>query len=377
MKKIGIITYHAAYNFGSVLQAYATQCAVEKLGYEPEIINYRMTEQKKFYELYRTKYGKLNFLQDLAEFPLHGKRRARAINYEEFFAKYLKMTEEFCEPEEMQEIAKRYDVIISGSDQLFNKHSCEFTCNDWKYMDPFLLKGLDCKKISYASSIGHTTDEELVNILPSLEKFDYLSMREKRNAEKIAEKTGRKVASVLDPTFLLTRDEWVEKLDLKKKREEEYILYYSLRRFDGNEQLKRVMKLADELGLKLKYVTPFSFLPTPGKSVENHMAYGPRGFLNALYGASLVISESYHGTILSANFEKPFVSICNTMGGEYRKIDLLTQMHLEDRIAYGMDEIETVAKRACHFEKSREPMAAAREASYEYLREACKGCAQE
>ncbi len=372
--KVGIITYHAAYNFGSVLQAYATQCAVEKLGFEPEIINYRMEEQKKFYELYRTKYGKLNFLQDIAEFPLHGKRLARATNYEEFFRNYLKMTEEFSEPEQMQEIAKNYDIIISGSDQLFNKHSCEFTCNDWKYMDPFLLKGLECKKISYASSIGHTTDEELVHILPSLQQFDYLSMREKRNADKIAKRTERDVAAVLDPTFLLTREEWTEKLELKRKREEEYILYYSLRRFDGNDQLRGIMKLADELGLKLKYVTPFSFLPTGNRSAENHISYGPRGFLNALSGAALVISESYHGTILSANFEKPFISICNTMGGEYRKIDLLKQLQLEDRIAYDLADVYDAARRVCDFSKMREPLERARSASYEYLETALQGC---
>ena len=71
MENIAIITYHAAYNYGSVLQAYATQFIVEKLGYGAEIINYRMQEQNYIYSLYRTKYGLKTFLKDLMQLPIH------------------------------------------------------------------------------------------------------------------------------------------------------------------------------------------------------------------------------------------------------------------------------------------------------------------
>lgn len=77
MKKIGIITYHSAYNYGSVLQAYATQYAVKKLGYDSEIINYRMKEQRKSYALYRMNCGMKSLLKDLMQFPVQDKRKQR------------------------------------------------------------------------------------------------------------------------------------------------------------------------------------------------------------------------------------------------------------------------------------------------------------
>ena len=122
MNKIGIITYHSAYNYGSVLQAYATQVAVKKLGFDAEIINYRMREQKKIYALYRNGFGLKILLKDLMQIPIQGKRIQRIKKFESFINKKLFITKECSTPKEVQTIWEKYSIIISGSDQIWNKH---------------------------------------------------------------------------------------------------------------------------------------------------------------------------------------------------------------------------------------------------------------
>ena len=153
--RIGLITYHSAYNFGSVLQAYATQQWQFFEDVLAPIINYRMEEQKHFYQpLYRMNFGVKTWVKDLLQFPCHRRRLQRTDRFEKFFKQKLLLTEELSRPEEVISQWQQYDVIISGSDQIWNKHSCELEHNDWHYMNPYLLKGFNGRKISYASSVG-------------------------------------------------------------------------------------------------------------------------------------------------------------------------------------------------------------------------------
>lgn len=367
---IGIITYHAAYNFGSVLQAYATQEVIKELGTNVELINYRMVEQKRFYSLYRLKYGKLNFIQDLLMLPLDKKRRRRKKNFELFMKEYMNLSMEFSEPSDMKSIAKKYEIIISGSDQIWNKHSCEMTLNEWRYMCPYLLKDLDCIKISYATSSGHMQQNELKKIAPYIKEYNMISMREAQNAKIISKLINRDVPVVLDPTFLLSKDEWIEKLHLEKANEKPYVLYYSLKRFDGNKHLKTVIRLTKKLGYGLKVITPFSYFPMFGKHIENCIEEGPWEFLNDLYNSRFVITDSFHGTILSVNFEKEFVSFCAEGGAEFRKTDFLKQIGLEDRIIYDIADAEKKLKEKIDFTQARKVLKNQKKKSINYLKDA-------
>lgn len=145
--KVGLITYHSAYNIGSALQAFTTQTAVKRLGYDVEIINYRMREQKEIYKMYRTHYGIKALVKDILQLPIHGKRRIRSDRYEKFFAEKMQLTPICTDYESVSAIWGKYDLIINGSDQIWNKHSLELENNDWKFMKPYLLSGYLGKKI--------------------------------------------------------------------------------------------------------------------------------------------------------------------------------------------------------------------------------------
>lgn len=374
MKKIGIITYHSAYNYGSVLQAYATQYALEKLGYDSEIINYRMKEQRKIYALYRTNYGIKPFLKDVMQFPIQGKRKQRVNKFEYFIKNKMKLSSECSTPEEVKAIWAEYPIIISGSDQIWNKHSLELEHNDFKFMSPYLLKGYSGEKISYASSISNMTDQELEMILPSIKEFSCISMREKSSAIKMEKYLSKKIEAVVDPTFLLSTEDWIKCLNLDESEEKDkYILYYSL---GGIQPLKENISVlrqnASSKGLKVKVVTPFAYLKLDDEIIEMHPEVGPEEFLELIFNAKMVVTNSYHGTILSVNLNKDVFSLCEKSGSEFRKTDILKRLGLENRIIYDINSL------CNNFEKIdystvNNLVKSLRENSYKYLKMSLEG----
>ena len=151
---IGLITYHAAYNYGSVLQAYATQSTITDMGHDVTVIDYRPLEGERYYErLYWRGLGLKSSLADLTMLPVAGLRKKRMRNFERFISTNIHVGQRrYQEPEELNSLADAFDVAVSGSDQIINKHSNELERVDWKYMDPYLLKWANCRKIFVA---GH------------------------------------------------------------------------------------------------------------------------------------------------------------------------------------------------------------------------------
>ena len=176
MIKIGIITYHAPYNFGSTLQAYATQEKLKSFGYAIEIVNYRMLPQKEAYSLIRKNSGKREFLLDLEQLPVFPQKRKRGQRFEKFFNSYLNLTQEFADPEQFQALSANYNVMISGSDQIWNPN---YNINDNLNLN--LLEFADqSKRIAYSASIGlrKLPDKYVGEYKRALSEFSFISVRE-------------------------------------------------------------------------------------------------------------------------------------------------------------------------------------------------------
>jgi hypothetical protein len=330
-KNIGIITYHAAYNFGSVLQAYATQEAVRKLGFNPEIINYRLSTQKDYYEpLYRTRFGWKKLVLDIEMFPVASQRKMRRINYEKFISEYMNLSEELTEPEDVKNIYDRYKTIVSGSDQIWNLHSFELDGQNSNYISPYLLESYRGKAISYASSVANMSDEELDWLISRIKHFSAVSIREQSSINRIKNIYNSNVVHVCDPTFLLTKEEWIERLNLSNTQNEDYILYYSLgESFFQLRNFEPLKKISRFHGCPIHVVTPFAYLPSGGGLI-NCSFFGPKEFLVDLYNSKAVITDSFHGTALSIVFRKNLRSLIKNQGSEFRKSDLLTCIGIAD-----------------------------------------------
>lgn len=367
-KKIGIITYHAAYNYGSALQAYATQEIIKLLGYDAKIINYRMIEQKKYYAIIRTKFGKKRFIEDISQLPLVKQKILRSKRFEEFFNDYYDLTYEFSNPDEIYEFENKFEVFISGSDQIWNKHSCELNWNEWKYMFPYLLKDIKKNKVSYASSIGNMTDNEIATIKKYIEEFDSISMREYTSTKRLEKILNKDIKTVLDPTFLLNKKQWIEDMKLNKDNRNPYILYYSLGNIKDNFlKLSKMLKLAKARHLELHVITPYFYIPILSKNISNYLEYGPKEFLNELYNAELVVTDSYHGSILSVNLGKEVYSICEGKPSDFRKIDIFNRLGLEKRILESIDELMKNDFEPINYQLVQEKIQFFRKKSIEYL----------
>lgn len=371
---VGIITYHAAYNFGSVLQAYATQMAYFQEGADAYIINYRPQSQVSYYEpLYRTGYSFKTFLQDLLLLPVRKDRLIRARRFESFINTQLHLTERVDSPKQLQQFNHAFDIFVSGSDQILNIHSNEYQGEGFGAMKPYLLDFTQRHKVSYASSPANMTDAELKHIVPSLKKFSLLSAREQDAAERLSRITGITVKNVLDPTLLLSRDQWRElvadaadELSLPN----EYVVYYTL---DGTKsllnQIGLLKQLSDMTNMPVVIVSPFAVFPVSQKLIDGR-SVGPAEFIQLLDNASLVVTDSYHGTLFSMNLETPFLSISNGKGSSTRKDQVLERMHVQNSIVINLhNAVERVMTSGIPKVRCVDSyLIPARESSFEYIR---------
>lgn len=367
LMNVGLITFHAAYNYGSVLQAFATQKAVCDLGNHCEIINYRFRGQKDFYRLIRLKYGLRITLSDLIQFPVFKKKIIREQKFEKFINECLVLSSEFSEPSELLESKLGYDIYLSGSDQIWSKYSSELYYEDWDYIDPYLLKFTKKKKIAYASSIGSMADTDLNKIKPWISKYKHIAMRERSMADKLSRYLGTSIEKVLDPTLLYQAEDYMNWFSLKLLQEK-FILFYSLR---GpkivNKQRHDLIQLAKQTGLKIYAITPYCYFPN-NNYYKNKIESGVEDFLQLIMNAKLIITDSFHGTALSIVFNKNFYSICRGWDTDYRKNDLLTDLGITNRSVSCISDCDITSK--IDYKQVNEKLDILRMHSFDYLKNA-------
>lgn len=192
--------------------------------------------------------------------------------YEQIINSILNLTKEVNLPEELEEFENRYDVYVSGSDQIWSARSCELAFCDWKrFIKPYLLEFTDRKKISYASSPNNMKSDELKEIITDISKFEYVSCREQESSNKLEKMLNRKVETVLDPTLLLYKEEWKKLLHNWRNTytNEKYIFYYVLKGTRSlNKDLKIICNMAKTRGYKVVTASPLSVV-LPNKNIIN------------------------------------------------------------------------------------------------------------
>lgn len=301
MKNIGILTFQFANNYGAVLQAYALKKILERYSNEVEVINYCPYNLYKSYSLDIIWFIKKQEFGKIIEIP-------RRIKQKRLFDSFQK--EELGLGTKKNDInndeLEKYDVIIVGSDQVWND---EIVDN----IEAYFLKNVSQKiKISYAASFGKKHISAKVKNLAKtcLETFQLVSLRES-NTIACMEKVGLIAYHTADPVLLLTKEEWREfYLSKNKKRVlEKYILYIDLM----ND--KKLKEEAVKLGQKFK-LPILAIHPTCWKFKEKifHQLYdvGPFEYLYLIDNASHVITNSFHGLAFSYIFQKKVTYYLNS-----------------------------------------------------------------
>lgn len=367
MSKIGILTFHKVYNYGAAIQAYALQSFLENSGYAVEIIDFIKIKQKDYTNVISIHNGLKRFLKTIMLFTVLKERIGRKKRFDDFFERQLIISNQrYLNENSLIKANEKYDTFIVGSDQVWN------TRKESDFSSAYLLDFVqdEKKKIAYAPSIGIADKKDLMIYKELLQRFDVLSCREVGGARILQEITGKEVKSVLDPTLLVSRES-LEALT-RKIHNEPYILYYSL---DGYDKKKRNMDileyLRDRYSLEVRIITPeWPFHKNYGKDVRNA---GPKEFLSLIKYASLVCTNSFHGTALSLKFEKPLYVLEDKGIKDERKRSILKQVGALDRLISCVDDLKEKDGYDMDYRTIKDKMGLLERESRDYLINALKG----
>ena len=366
MSKVGIITYHHHYNYGTMLQALALQKAIENLGFESEIIDFKQNNRLSTRDLLLLRLKRMGvYLRQLKKYYLLSKSKKifseRNNLFEEFYKTELHVGENrYNSTRDLMDNPPKYDAYIVGSDQTWNPYVAG--CPEAFYL-PFVDN--DFLKGSYGPSlaVNNLNDAQKQFLRERLNKFSFISCREKTGTELIKEIVQKPVTTVLDPTLLLDKKEW-DNFCEDKQLNSPYILTYFL----GENKLHRkiVKELSERLSMNIIDI-PTTYLEVENKKNEKIYA-GPRQFLNLIKNAMIICTDSFHGTIFSINYEKNFYSFCkmdsNDKKSENSRLqDILEEFKLGNRlISKTPDKIENI-----DYEKVNKILNKRRQESKDYL----------
>lgn len=328
-EKVGIITFHASHNYGSMLQAYALQQTILNMGYDCEIINFRTFRQKNYYRpefLRGALIGQFNriLLYLPFIFPLWKKH----CKFEQFLnEKFRLSSKEYTTEDELKLTKFKYDIYISGSDQIWNPLTFDF---DFAYLLPFAG---DSKRISYAPSMGPNPDidvflnsETKTKIKELLDKYDCVSVRERQTQEQLYRQYHVRSVVTIDPTLLLGSAYWSRMAGDEPLVKGKYIFLYAPRYYDSvhavAEQLSRKFNLP--IVVSLLYSTRKGNLSMMFKSVHFKLATGPIEFLNLCKFATYTIGLSFHLIVFSILLRIPFYAIDGMNDSRIRDLLILT-----------------------------------------------------
>ena len=320
--KIGILTFNRAINYGAVLQALALKQVLQKNTDFVEIINYKCDYIEKTYSFKNDHFFK-RILKTILYFKKN-KKFKHFISKISSEAEFTKGTIKKCND--------IYDIVIVGSDQVWNAN-----CNGHDYT--FLLEWFEKKKYSYSASFGLSSipKNEVAIYKKALSSFDGVSVREETGKRICANQLDINAIVTIDPSLLLDKNEWISLLELKCNSQS-YILIYA---FLIDENIKTIA-----LKIKNKYKLPIYVINTSIKNKFGDKLFNnssPKEFVELIYNAKFIVTDSFHGTAFSINFNKEFFVVAKNDRSS-RILDLLSLLDLKDRSCDKNTEINQIEK---------------------------------
>lgn len=306
-KRIGILTFHFSNNVGALLQAYALRAYLQRIGHDVEFINFvpNHVEGLSFRQL-RTLPGFLKsagrYFLETARLISDPKLRGVRLKNAHFRQSVLGVTTPAIRRLNRSDRLPKLDVVICGSDQIWNfSQSYGF---EPAYFGCFeALEGV--RRVSYAASFGRPTlprgaEKHLARLLSGLSE---VGVREE-SGRRLVESAGRNATVVPDPTVLLGATDMLPIVAKDVAGESPHIFAYALREHDGVAQVSSAVGRFHNAAV---YVpdSPSRRWPAFGTSIYT----SPGEWLAWLAGAKFVVTNSFHGVVLSALFEKEFLSV--------------------------------------------------------------------
>lgn len=329
MQNVALITLHRSANYGSVLQALATQVVLGRMGYDVVVVDYYAPRNSVPEMLRGLRHKKPLFEKNpLALFaaraillPSYLKRRR---NFDRFITRSLNLSgRTYRSNEELTLDPPEADLYVTGSDQVWN--------SEWNGgIDEALFLAFtpdDAPRISFSASFGklELDDGEVGRTRELLARYGGITVREDTGVE-IVRGLGLEAAQVLDPTLFMTSEDWLPWVSSKMPRGE-YILMYNI---NHNAPLDRfVRRLARKTGLPVYYIS--YQLHDCFKRGRMRCCVPVEDFLSLISGARYIVCDSFHCAAFSVNFNREF-AIVPPERFSTRLESFMRVVGLEDRI---------------------------------------------
>lgn len=384
MKKVGIVSCYFQHNYGSMLQALATQNVLDKLGYENETIDIsgfskEIRKAKLLYfvkasltsDILLSKFGMAtNVIRRKNSRGIYGKNTAiRNKKFDDFAKKYFRLSEKFSSKAELREKCKdKYNAVVVGSDQLWlpgNIAADYYTLN-------FVPD--DINTISYSTSFGQSElpHDSAEKAKVFLKRIKHIGIREESGKKLIRDLVGRDVPIVCDPTLLFTGGEWMNIQKEEAKINEPYILCYFL----GNNPPHRdfAKRLKEQTDCKIVALVHLDEYVTSDEGYADYTPYDvdPGDFLNLIRNAQFICTDSFHCSVFSMLYKKVFFAFKRytrkTKSSTNSRLNTLFDLAgVKGRVFEGNEDIDKCLDMIIDYKEVYTNLAKIREESYQYL----------
>ena len=385
MKPIGLVTCYFHHNYGSMLQAYATEMIMQQMGLPFQTIackapiNY-MQENKFLYIIkklliadWKMRLGKMKIERAKKENPMFAKNwEIRNKAFDQFAETFFHVSPYCKNREELTKMAENYSAFLVGSDQLWRTDSVEHGYYTLEWVPDHI------RKIAYSTSIGvkEVPWFQVEKNKRFMNRFDHIALREQSACDLVYKLTGRKVPVVLDPTLLFTGDQWLEIQQQEPFTNGKYIFCYLLG--DNPSQREFIKTVKEKTGYKIVALQQLdNYIPSDEGFADDAPYDGPREFLNYIRNAEYVFTDSFHCSVFSILYKKNFFTFSRFAEGAKQstntRIDnLLHITGLEERRMTNDKTIEEVINFNRRFDGVDEKLNALRMSSMDYLYNAFK-----
>ena len=391
IKKVAILTLHRVHNYGAVLQAYALQKTLASLGVESEILDLLRPNHPEYgkptprissvstggngHDSVRRKSLPVALREKAAkalENFIVAKSRLKFRIFDQNQLQYSPET--YSCAAELTTAQLDYDAYVTGSDQVWNP---VFNWSPEPFFLTFVPPGIP--RIAYAPSFGVSVIDPSLQprYAQWLRAMTHLSIRERHGADIIKKLTGLDSRIVLDPTFLVVKAQW-EALSITPACKKPFIFCYSVG--DTPDLVTLCVHLQKLTGYPIYKINKArhavkDLCDQRFKAVTDA---GPQEFLGYLMHAALVVTNSFHGTVLSLNMQKPFFTIPSSMTAlhsrDSRLFSILQHLSAEDRLFMSNRDLPTVKDLEMGYQPICERITTEREKSLAYLEKAIHSC---
>lgn len=356
-KKIAILTQPLGVNYGGIIQNYALQTVLKKMGYDPITINrwnnlnHSWFKKNKYYfKIHNIFYrGNFNFLKN------HIKLTQKLDSDAKFYKHFEK---------------NKYDAYVVGSDQTWRP---KYSPNIKNYFLDFLKDKKDdvSKKIAYASSFGTSdweyTGEQAKMATEMIKQFDAVSVREDAAVQLVENHLDYKAELVVDPTMLLSPADYRQLYKNSNLPKREGAFVYVLDTANGKNEI--IQKIAGFLNLHTFRNQPPAPVSGKKESIKNRTYPPMETWVKAFDDAEFVVTDSFHGTVFSILYNKPFIAIVNKSRGSSRFISLLKQFGLENRLINDISDLsDALLLEKIDFSVVNQNLEVLRDSSHQFLK---------